>query len=100
MVSTQATQTGKSPHPRQGDDSVRITAEIRRQVLCEHYTERLAVQQAAVASERTDRNALGRQEPVFSMADVRVSNKIAVLQDIAATLAAFGDNCDFGAVSA
>jgi hypothetical protein len=104
MVSTQTTQNSDTPHPRPTDwqrGSVRITAQQRRQILREHYANRLVEQQAVVADERNDRNAQGAGEPVFSIADVRVSNKVAVLQDISATLKAFGDeNRDFPAVSA
>jgi hypothetical protein len=78
---------------------VRITAQLRRRILREHYTERLAYQQAVVAAERADRKANGTGVPVFSRADVAVSNTIAVLQDISATLKSFGDeNRDFVAV--
>lgn len=98
MVSPQATQPGNPPLPRR-DASVRITAEQRRQVLREHYEERRSLQQAAVTAERIDRNALGPQEPVFSTADLRYSNKVAVLQDISATLAAYSDNRDFRGVA-
>ena len=96
MVAPQVTHNSKSSH---GDDeSVRITAQQRRQVLREHYTERLRYQQAVVASEKRDREANGAGVPMFSRADVAVSNMIAVLQDISATLAAYSDNRDFGAV--
>jgi hypothetical protein len=91
MVTPQATQ----PPQAATGDSARITAEVRRQILREHYTERLARQQAVVASERADREANGVGAPMFSRADVAVSNTIAVLQDISSTLAAYSDNRDF-----
>lgn len=94
MVTPQATQ------PPQGSsgDSVRITAQVRRQVLREHYEQRLAYQQAVVSAERADREANGSGVPMFSRADVAVSNTIAVLQDISATLQAYTDNRDFPVV--
>lgn len=104
MVSQQATQSDKPSTDWTRDESVRITAEqydaIRRRVLREHYTERLERQQAVVASERADRNANKRGTPMFTRADVAVSNTIAVLQDISAELKSFGDeNRDFPAVT-
>jgi hypothetical protein len=96
MVTRQITQD--SPESR--DDSVRITAQVRRQILREHYTERLAAQQAVAQSERLDRKAQGFPgEPLYTVADLRVSNAVAVLQDISSTLKSFGDdNRDFQAV--
>lgn len=107
MVPQQSTQTDNpsTDWTRESDESVRITAEnvpnqVRRQILREHYEERLARQQAVVASERADRKANGAGVPMFSRADVAVSNTIAVLQDISATLAAFSEgNRDFAAVT-
>lgn len=103
MVSPQTTQPSNSPHPRQGD-SVRITAAIspavRRQILREHYEQRLTRQQAVVEAERADRKANGTGALMFSRADVAVSNTIAVLQDISATLKSIGDdNREFGAAA-
>lgn len=101
MGFTQATQSSKPPNSTgragsEGDDSVRITAQQRREILREHYEQRLARQQAVVASERNDRKANGAGVPMFSRADVAVSNTIAVLQDISATLKSIGDdNRDF-----
>lgn len=93
MVFPQATQ----PPQQATDDSVRITAQVRRQVLREHYTEKLERQQAVVDSERNDRKVNGDTTPFYTSADLRVSNTIAVLQDISATLAGLGDNRDCGA---
>lgn len=95
MVTPQVTQD--SPESR--DDSVRITAQLRRRILREHYTERLVRQQVLVASEKADRNAQPAGEAAWTTADLRVSNTVAVLQDISATLKSFGDeNRDFPAV--
>jgi hypothetical protein len=78
---------------------VRITSEVRRQVLIEHYTQRRAAQQAVVESERNDRKVHDSGLLLHSTSDLRVSNAIAVLQEIAANLAAFDDpNRDFKVV--
>lgn len=110
MVSQQVTHNSNPSHQRPNDwkrsgddDSVRITVQdippdVRRQLFREHYEQRLAHQQAVVAAERADRNANGTGTLMFSRADVAVSNTIAVLQDISATLAAYsGDNRDYRA---
>jgi hypothetical protein len=92
MVTSQATQ------PPQGSsgDSVRITAQVRRQVLREHYEQRLIHQRAVAQFERLDRKAQGFPgEPQYTVADLRVSNAVAVLQDISASLSALGENRDF-----
>lgn len=106
MVSQQVTHNSNSSTDwtRESDDSVRITAEqydaIRRQVLREHYTERLERQQAVVTLERGIRNSNASGTPHYTHADLRVSNMIAVLQDISAALKSFGDeNRDFAQVT-
>lgn len=86
------------------DESVRITAEqydaIRRRVLREHYTKKLAIQQAVVADERNDRKVNGDTVVMYTHADLKVSNTIAVLQDTSAELKSLGDeNRDFPGVT-
>ena len=98
MVSPQATQPVQSPHPRQGD-SVRITAEQRRQVLREHYEDEHHKQAALAAfdaNELAQLRSLGRP---YEAAKNRASNSAAVLQRIAANLAAYSDNRDFRGVT-
>lgn len=102
MVSPQATHNDKPSHPtdwrpRSGDDSVRITAEVRRQVLVEFLTDALTVQRAKTEGERIDRAATESASPhgFFSTADLRVSNAAAVQQWIASSLAGYTDNRDF-----
>jgi hypothetical protein len=95
MVTPQATQ----PPQGSSDESVRITAEIRRQVIVEYLTDRLAYQQAVVTLERGARNTNASGPLMYTQADLRVSNTIAVLQDISSTLAAYSDNRDFRGVN-
>ena len=99
MVSTEVTQNS----PQSSSDSVRITAvtlEQRRRILREHYMERLERQQAVVTLERGIRNSNASGTPHYTHADLRVSNTIAVLQDISAMVKSFGDeNRDFPAVA-
>ena len=107
MVSPQATQPAQPPHPRPTDwqaESARITAEdvppeVRRQILHDHYADRLITQRPVVESERQDRRSNPDKTPLYSFADMRVSNTIAVLQDIASALAGYSDNRDFGQVA-
>jgi hypothetical protein len=92
MVTTKPTQSPQGA----SDDSVRITAQQRRQVLREHYEQRLVHQRAVAQSERLDRKSQGFPgEVLYTTADLRVSNAVAVLQDIAASLSALGENRDF-----
>lgn len=101
MVSSQATQDGKSLHPRQGDDeSVRITAAMRRRVLAEFFADALIVQRAVTEGERIDRKATESAAPhgFYCTADLRVSNAAAVQQWIASQHTAYADdNREFGA---
>lgn len=101
MGFTQATQSGKSPHL--GDDSVRITAQQRRDIIHDFLADAIVTQRAVAEGERTDRKATESAAPrgFFTTADLRVSNAAAVQQWIASNLAAYSvDNRDFGAVSA
>lgn len=100
MVSTEVTQTGKSAHPRPGDDSVRITAQQRRAILRKHYEDEYATQSAVVAFEKNDLKVLRSAGQPYAMAELRAAASAAVLQHICMNLLAFGGNRDFGAVSA
>lgn len=110
MVSPQATQPDKPSHPtdwpqQRKDESVRITAadvpaEVRRQVLREFLADALVTQRAAAESERADRKTAEgtegiRGERLFSFADLRVSNAVAVQQWIASMVSACSDNREF-----
>ena len=105
MVSSQATQPVQPSPPRQGGDSVRITAQnipadVRRQVLSEFFADALIVQRAVTEGERIDRKSLESVAPhgFFCTADLRVSNAAAVQQWIASQNAAYADdNREFGA---
>ena len=99
MVSTEVTQTGKSAHPRPGDDSVRITA-IRRQAIVEHLRGELARAQLVAANECQDLRVKRSTGQPCAQAELRASNATAVVQYIGSTLRAYGNNRDFGAVSA
>lgn len=98
MASPQATQNSNSPHPRQGD-SVRITAAIRRQILAEFFANALPVQRAVTEAERADRATVGgvSSTGLFTTADLRVSNAVAIQQWIASQHEAYSDNREFGA---
>lgn len=105
MVSPQATQPGNTPHQRPTDwgrdDSVRITAQQRRQVLTEFLADALTVQRAVAEGERLDRTATACTAPTgfYTTSDLRVSNAAAVQQWIASNLAAYSDNRDFRGVA-
>lgn len=103
MVSIETTHDGNTPHPRPNDwkrDSVRITAEIRRQVVGEFLQDALVVQRAVAEGERIDRASQPKSPlGLFTTADLKVSNAAAVQQWIASALAGFGDNRDFPAVT-
>lgn len=91
-----------SPHPRQGEDeSVRITAATRHEVLFEFLSKALVEQRAVTEGERVDRNATDSVAPrgFFTTADLRVSNAAAVQQWIASNLAAYSGNREFRAVT-
>jgi hypothetical protein len=91
MVSSQATQ----PHPRQGDDeSVRITAQVRRQVLREHYEDEFRKQSAQSAFDANDLKVLRDSGLPYESAKLRASNSAAVLQRIGSMVAAYGGNRD------
>ncbi len=91
MVMRQVTQHDPESH----GDSVRITAEIRRRVLLEHYTEKLERQQSVVELERNARNNKKSSPLMYTQDDLRVSNTIAVLQDASSYVQAYGGNRDF-----
>lgn len=55
MVTTENTQI---PQPGHSGDSVRITAEVRRQVLKEHYRNESVRQHAVFLEARTNRDSL------------------------------------------
>lgn len=94
MVTPQATQDSPESH----GDSVRITAQVRRQVLTDHLMTELVRQQAVVASECNDLKVLRGNGSPCAMAELRAANATAVLQYIGSALAAFG-NRDFKAVA-
>jgi hypothetical protein len=92
MVTTKPTESPQGA----SDESVPITPEIRRRVLRDEYARRLAAQRVVAEFERRDRKAQGFPgDPLYTVADLRVSNAVAVLQDIAASLSALGENRDF-----
>lgn len=100
MVSTQVTQDGNTPHPRPADgDSVRITAADRRQVLREHYEDEHRKQAALAAFDANELAQLRKLGRPYEAAKNRASNSSAVLQRIAANLAAYSDNRDFRGVA-
>jgi hypothetical protein len=102
MVSPQATQPGNTPHPRPTDwdrDSVRITAQQRRQVLSGFLSDALTVQRAVSEGERIDRETSNTGLRLYTQADLKVSNAAAIQQWIASNLAAYTDNRDFPAVT-
>lgn len=109
MVSPQVTQTGKPSNPRQGDDeSVRITAAIRRQVLREHYEKRAAYQKAVAIEARNNRDSLTiryRTNPEavrpyqIDEANRQLQAARTVEQDVRAALALYTDNREFRAVA-
>lgn len=109
MVSPQATQNSNSPHPRQGaDESVRITAAVRRQVLREHYEKRAAYQQAVTIEARNNRDSLTiryRTNPEavrpyqIDEANRQLTAARTVEQDVRAALALYTDNREFRGVT-
>lgn len=104
MVSPQATQPDKPSHPtdwpQQRGDSPRITAEVRRQVLREHYRAEQVHQASLTKDFEWDLAALSSADPNALRAGQLQDAKNRVLvskgieQHIAANLAAFG-NRDF-----
>ncbi len=108
MVSTQSTQDSTTPHPRptdwqRGDDSVRITAAVRRQVLREHYEQRALLAQATTIEARNNRDSLTtryRNNPEavrpyqIAEANRQLTAARTVEQDVKTTLLAYG-NRDF-----
>lgn len=95
-----STQPVHSPHPRQGDDSVRITAQQRRQVLREHLTDELARAQAIAAAEANDLKVLRTNGLPYAQAELRAAIATALVQYLGSTLRSYSDNRDFRAVSA
>lgn len=108
MVSVQATQPDKPSHPnewkRDGDDSVRITAEIRRQVLREHYEHRASMQHAVTIEAQNNRDSLTirystNPEAVrpyqIDEANRQLTAARTVEQDVRSVLAVYSDNRDF-----
>jgi hypothetical protein len=91
MVSTEVTQNS----PQSSSDSVRITAETRRQVEIELLTRELTRQQIVVASECNDLKVLKSNGSPCAMAERRASNATAVLQHLGSMLRARGGNRDF-----
>ena len=104
-MSTQATQPDNTSHPtdwpqpRGEGESVRITAEIRRQVVTEFLLRELTHQQAVVAGECNDLKVRRANGLPCAAAENRASNATAVLQYIGATLAGYSDNRDFAGVT-
>jgi hypothetical protein len=94
MVYQQATQP-----PQQPTGSVRITAQVRRQVLREHYESEQRRQQAIVASECNDLKVLRANHLPAAVAEHRAANAVAVLQYIGTNLTAYSDNRDFRGVA-
>jgi hypothetical protein len=78
---------------------VRITAEVRRQVLTEWLGKELATQQAVADSEARDLRVLRENHLPCAAAENRASNAIAVLQYIGTALGAFAGNRDFRGVA-
>lgn len=105
MVSPQATQDNNFPHPKPTDwrprsgDSVRITAEVRRQVLAEFLADALTVQRAVSEGERIDRESSDTGLRLYTQADLKVSNAVAIQQWISSNLAAYTGNRDFKGVA-
>ena len=102
MVSHQTTHDSDTPHstdwtPR--SDSVRITAQVRRQVLREFLADELATQQVKVDSEARDLRVLRENHLPCAAAENRASNATAVLQYIGAALQAYTGNRDFRGVA-
>lgn len=113
MVSPQATQPSNSPHPRQGDDSVRITAQdipadVRRQLFREHYEHRALKQKAVTIEARNNRDSLTirhRTNPEavrpyqIDEANRQLTAARTVEQDVCANLAVYTDNREFRTVT-
>lgn len=79
-------------------DSVRITADIRRQVLSEFFADALIVQRAVTEGERIDRKNSDTGVKLYTQADLKVRSAAAIQQWVASNLAAYADdNREFGA---
>lgn len=87
--------------PPQGasDDSVRITAQQRRQTEIDFLVRELARQQVIASSEAADLKRLKELGLRFDQAERRAANATAVLQYLGSTLRAYGYNRDFPAVT-
>lgn len=101
MGFTQATHPVQSSHPRQGEDeSVRITAAARHEVLVSHYKHRVMQQEAVTREARNNRDSLtarfrANPESVrpyqIDEANRQLQAARTVEQDVRSVLAAFGN---------
>lgn len=91
MVSTEVTQNS----PQSSSDSVRITAEIRRQTLITFLTEELDRQQTVVDFEARELESKRKRGVSSAQAERRAANATAVLQYLGSTLRAVAGNRDF-----
>lgn len=91
MVSTEVTQNSPQSH----GDSVRITAEIRRQTLVTFLTEELDRYQVIADAECKDLKNLRKLGLPLAQAERRASTAIGIVQYLGSTLRAVAGNRDF-----